>query len=39
MRDIPVVQGTILVIVVWFLVINTAVDVVYALVDPRIKQE
>jgi ABC-type dipeptide/oligopeptide/nickel transport system permease component len=25
--------------VVWFLVINTAVDVVYALVDPRIKQE
>jgi peptide/nickel transport system permease protein len=39
MRDIPVVQGTILVIVVWFLVINTAVDIVYALVDPRIKQE
>ncbi|EXL06842.1 ABC transporter permease [Aquamicrobium defluvii] len=39
MRDIPVVQGTILVIVVWFLVINTAVDVIYALVDPRIKQE
>lgn len=39
MRDIPVVQGTILVIVVWFLIINTAVDVIYALVDPRIKQE
>src|SRR5690606_13923462 len=39
MRDIPVVQGTILVIVLWFLVINTAVDVIYALVDPRIKQE
>lgn len=39
MRDIPVVQGTILVIVVWFLVINTAVDIIYALIDPRIKQE
>lgn len=39
MRDIPVVQGTILVIVLWFLVINTAVDVIYALIDPRIKQE
>jgi peptide/nickel transport system permease protein len=38
MRDIPVVQGTILVIVLWFLVINTAVDVVYAFIDPRIKQ-
>ena len=39
MRDIPVVQGTILVIVLWFLVINTAVDLVYAAIDPRIKQE
>ncbi|HWK66969.1 MAG TPA: ABC transporter permease [Rhizobiaceae bacterium] len=38
MRDIPVVQGTILVIVMWFLVINTVVDVIYALIDPRIKQ-
>jgi peptide/nickel transport system permease protein len=38
MRDIPVVQGTILVIVLWFLVINTVVDVIYALIDPRIKQ-
>lgn len=38
MRDIPVVQGTILVIVLWFLVINTAVDVIYAFIDPRIKQ-
>ncbi|MDW9697893.1 ABC transporter permease subunit [Sinorhizobium meliloti] len=38
-RDIPVVQGTILVIVLWFLVINTAVDLIYAAIDPRIKQE
>lgn len=37
-RDIPVVQGTILVIVVWFLVINTFVDIIYAAIDPRIKQ-
>ncbi|GGE22114.1 peptide/nickel transport system permease protein [Gemmobacter megaterium] len=36
--DIPVVQGTILVIVLWFLVINTAVDLIYAAIDPRIKQ-
>ena len=38
-RDIPAVQGTILVIVLWFLVINTAVDLIYAAIDPRIKQE
>ncbi|MEO3388208.1 ABC transporter permease [Mesorhizobium sp. CAU 1741] len=38
-RDIPVVQGTILVIVLWFLVINTIVDLLYAAIDPRIKQE
>lgn len=37
-RDIPVVQGTILVIVLWFLLINTAVDLIYAAIDPRIKQ-
>lgn len=35
-RDIPVVQGTILVIVLWFLVINVIVDLVYAAIDPRI---
>ncbi|MDX0904001.1 ABC transporter permease subunit [Sinorhizobium medicae] len=38
-RDIPVVQGTILIIVLWFLLINTAVDLIYAAIDPRIKQE
>ncbi|MGB3553992.1 MAG: ABC transporter permease [Jannaschia sp.] len=37
-RDVPVVQGTILVIVLWFLVINTLVDIIYAAIDPRIKQ-
>ena len=35
-RDIPVVQGTILVIVLWFLLINVLVDLVYAAIDPRI---
>ena len=35
-RDIPVVQGTIIVIVLWFLVINVLVDLVYAAIDPRI---
>jgi peptide/nickel transport system permease protein len=37
LRDIPVVQGAILVIVLFFLVINTLVDVLCALIDPRIK--
>ena len=37
LRDIPVVQGAILVIVIFFLVVNTAVDVLCALIDPRIK--
>lgn len=36
-RDIPVVQGCILTIVLFFLVVNIAVDVLCALVDPRIK--
>jgi peptide/nickel transport system permease protein len=37
LRDIPVVQGAILLIVLLFLTINTTVDVVCALIDPRIK--
>lgn len=37
-RDIPAVQGTLLVIVLWFLLINMLVDIVYAAIDPRIKQ-
>jgi ABC-type dipeptide/oligopeptide/nickel transport system permease component len=36
-RDYPVVQGTILVISVTFVVVNTAVDLLYAMIDPRIK--
>lgn len=37
LRDIPVVQACILTIVLFFLVVNIAVDVLCALVDPRIK--
>jgi len=39
LRDIPVVQGAILVIVLWFLFINTIVDILYAVIDPRISHE
>jgi ABC-type dipeptide/oligopeptide/nickel transport system permease component len=35
-RDFPLVQGTVLVIAVMFVLVNLAVDVVYAFVDPRI---
>jgi peptide/nickel transport system permease protein len=37
MRDIPTVQGCILVIVLFFLVINTLVDIAYLAIDPRIR--
>jgi peptide/nickel transport system permease protein len=36
-RDIPAVQGSILVIVLCFLAVNTLIDLLYGLVDPRIK--
>jgi peptide/nickel transport system permease protein len=36
-RDIPAVQGCILVITLFFLVINTSVDIAYKLIDPRIR--
>jgi peptide/nickel transport system permease protein len=36
-RDIPTVQGCILVIVLFFLAINTLVDLAYAAIDPRIR--
>ncbi len=37
LRDIPMVQGCILVIVLFFLVMNIVVDVLCAVIDPRIK--
>jgi glutathione transport system permease protein len=36
-RDIPMVQGCILVVVLFFLVINMLVDLAYAVIDPRIR--
>ena len=36
-RDMPAVQGCILMIVVFFLVINTMVDLAYVAIDPRIR--
>ena len=36
-RDVPAVQGCILMIVLFFLVINTLVDLAYVVIDPRIR--
>jgi peptide/nickel transport system permease protein len=36
-RDIPVTQGCVLLLILGFLVINLAVDMLYALIDPRIE--
>jgi peptide/nickel transport system permease protein len=36
-RDYPVVQGTVLIVAVFVVVINLAVDVLYAALDPRIR--
>ncbi len=35
-RDFPLVQGTVLVISLFFVLVNLVVDVVYAFIDPRI---
>jgi peptide/nickel transport system permease protein len=38
-RDFPVVQGAVLVLALLFSLVNVAVDLTYALVDPRIRYE
>lgn len=38
-RDYPAIQGSILVMATIFAVVNTAVDLMYGLVDPRIKYD
>ena len=38
-RDYPVVQGVILVTAVAYVLINLVVDLVYALIDPRIRYD
>ena len=37
MRDYPVVQGTVLLIALLYVAVNTAIDLVYGIVDPRIR--
>jgi peptide/nickel transport system permease protein len=37
-RDYPVVQGTVLVIAVMYVIVNVLVDLAYGLVDPRIRR-
>ena len=37
-RDIPVLQGTILVLALFFVAVNLVVDVVQTMLDPRIKR-
>ena len=36
-RDLPVTQGCILLIILVFLVVNLAVDILYAVIDPRVE--
>src|SRR5699024_2897889 len=38
-RDYPVVQGTVLLIAVSFIIVNLFVDIIYGLVDPRIRYD
>jgi peptide/nickel transport system permease protein len=37
-RDFPVLQGTILVLASFFVLLNLLVDIVQSLVDPRIRR-
>jgi peptide/nickel transport system permease protein len=37
-RDIPVLQGTVLVLASFFVLINLLVDLAQALIDPRIRR-
>lgn len=38
-RDYPAIQGTVLVLAVTFVLVNTLVDLLYAAVDPRVKYD
>lgn len=35
--DVPVVQGIVMMIAFWYMMINLAIDIIYGFVDPRIK--
>jgi peptide/nickel transport system permease protein len=36
-NDIPVVQGTVVVIAIIYVLLNTLVDIGYSLIDPRVR--
>jgi len=38
-RDYPVIQGTILIFGLLYILVNLAVDLLYAVIDPRIRYE
>jgi len=38
-RDVPLIVGAVLVLVVLFVIINTFVDIIYGWLDPRVKSE
>ncbi len=37
-RDLPLLQGTIMVLALFFVVLNVAVDIVQTLLDPRVQR-
>jgi peptide/nickel transport system permease protein len=37
-RDIPLLQGTVLVLAMFFVVLNLMVDILQSLIDPRIRR-
>jgi peptide/nickel transport system permease protein len=37
-RDLPLLQGTILVLALFFVILNLLVDIAQAAIDPRIKR-
>ncbi|MBX3144061.1 MAG: ABC transporter permease, partial [Trueperaceae bacterium] len=36
-RDLPLVQGTVLVLALTFILVNLIVDLLYAAIDPRVR--
>lgn len=38
-RDVPIVQGVVMFIALWYVLINTVVDIGYRVLDPRVRME
>ena len=38
-RDVPVVQGVVMFIALWYVLINTVIDIGYRVLDPRVRME